>query len=53
MKKRMCLPACESAQLLCTFMIRFLLHEFQDVHSAMKVATGKTYADRCLVFISC
>lgn len=47
-----CLPACESAELLCTLVIRFLLHKFQDVHCTVKVATGETHADRCLMFIS-
>lgn len=49
---RVYLPACESAELLCTLMVRFLLHELQDVHSAVEVAAGETHADRCLVFIS-
>lgn len=44
-------PPGQYAELFSTLIIRTLLHQFQDVHGSVKVATGQANANSCLVFV--
>lgn len=44
-------PPGKYAKLFSALVIRTLLHQLQDVHASVEVATGQANANGCLVFV--